>query len=167
MAPSAEMTWSHSGKEEVDLLDVLLEGRVGGGVGVDVKGGAQALAGVESNVGGGDGGFAVGADGRLLAGLEDGLGRKGERFVIARLRRQHERRQRLHAQEADDEDGAEQEAKCGGDVEDATEPLPALALRIVKNRFIHGLEFAGRDLSCLGTILAYLEPRYGRGILMG
>ena len=63
------------GEEEVDLPDVLLEGGVAGGVVVDVVGGAEALAGVQGDVGGAGAGLAVLGERYLLAGLEDRLGR--------------------------------------------------------------------------------------------
>ena len=50
-------------KEEVDLLDVFAEGGVAGGIPLDVKGGAEAFAGVEGDVGWGAVGLAVRARG--------------------------------------------------------------------------------------------------------
>ena len=125
-------------KEQVDLLDVLPERGVGGGVGIDIVGRSQAFAGVQSDVGRSDVGLAMGRQRRLLAGLEQGLGWRCERAIVARLRCQPELRQRLHAEQADDEDRQQHQAKGGGDIEDAAETLPALALRIVEDRFVHG-----------------------------
>ncbi len=62
------------GEEEVDLLDVLLERGVAGGVVVDVVGGAQTFTSVHGDVGGLERGLAMGGDGGLLAGFEGGLG---------------------------------------------------------------------------------------------
>ncbi len=48
------------GKEDVDLLDVLLEGGVAGGIEIGVEGGAQTFALVEGYVGGLEVGLAMG-----------------------------------------------------------------------------------------------------------
>ena len=69
------------GEEEVDLLDVLLERGVAGGVVVDVVGGAQAFSGVERDVGGFGFGLAVGVAHGFQAGFEDRFGRLGEGAV--------------------------------------------------------------------------------------
>jgi len=47
------------GKEQIDLVNVFLEGGVAGGVVLDIVGGAQTLAGVEGNVRGFAAGFAA------------------------------------------------------------------------------------------------------------
>ena len=61
------------GEEEVDLLDVLLEGGVAGGVPLDVVGGAQAFVCIQGDVGGFEVGLAMGRAG-LLSRLQ-GRGR--------------------------------------------------------------------------------------------
>ena len=143
------------GKEEVDLLDVLLERGVAGGVPLDVVGGAEAFAGVEGDIRRAQLGAAMGGEGDLLAELEDGLGRGGEGAVVAGLGGEAKLREGLDAEQADDEDGADDDAGEGEGIEDAAQPLPALALGIVEDRFVHGirLEPAGGPLG----------PSYGVG----
>ena len=122
------------GEEEVDLRDVLLEGGVAGGVVLDVVGGAQTFAGVQGYVGGLDVGLTVGGAAQLLV-LQGLL--VGKRAIVTLLRGEHQLRQRPHADEADKEDGSEDQAAEGEDVKDDPEALPALALRVVEDRFAH------------------------------
>ena len=135
------------GEEEIDLLDVLLERRVAGGVVVDVVGGAQAFAGVQGNVGGLHGGSAVRGNLELLARFGDGDRFVLEGAVVALLGLEEKLGKRLHAGEADNKQNADDETGEGEDVEDATQALPAFALRVVEDRLDHrwlGFILAGR-----------------------
>ncbi len=125
------------GEEKVDLLDVLLERGVAGGVVVDVVGGAQTFTGVHGDVGGLERGLAMGRDGGLLAGFQRGLSGGGEGAVVAGLGAKTQLGQGLNAQEAHDEDEAEEKAEEGKDIEDAAQALPAFSLGIVEDRFVH------------------------------
>ena len=62
--PSGASTWSHCGKQHVDLVNVLLERGIAGGIVGNVIGRAQTFAGVEGNFGG----LAVGLAPRRRAG---------------------------------------------------------------------------------------------------
>ena len=131
-------TWSHSGKRRVDLLDVLLQRRVAGGVIIDVEGCAQTFAGVQGDVGRVEGGAPVSGTNELRAGLDDRHGFGVESAVIALLRLQQEFREGLHAGEPDDEQDADEETGKREHIEDAAQALPAFALRIVEDRLAHG-----------------------------
>ncbi len=61
----------------------------------------------------------------------------GERPEVVLLRLQEELRQRLHAHEADDEDASKHKPQQGKNVEDTAQPLPALALWVVEDLFVH------------------------------
>jgi len=50
---------------------------------------------------------------------------------------QQQLRQRLHAHEADHKDASEHKSKQGKQVEDAAQPLPALALWVVEDLLVH------------------------------
>ncbi len=125
------------GEEEIDLLDVLLEGGVAGGVEVGVEGGAQAFALVEGDVGGLEVGLAMGGAVELFAGPEFGGGRVGERAVTLGGGAEVEALHGLHADEADDEDDADEGAEESEHVEYSPQALPAFALRIVEDLFAH------------------------------
>ena len=86
------------GEEQVDLMDVLLEGGVAGGVPLDVVGGAQTFAGVEGNVGGLEVGFAMRRMAQLL--VRPGRWRRsaGERAIVVRGRGEQQLLHRLDAQ---------------------------------------------------------------------
>ena len=62
----------------------------------------------------------------------------GERPEVMFLSLQEELRERLHANEPDDEYASEDKPRSTqGNVEDAAQPLPALALGIVEDLFVH------------------------------
>ncbi len=125
------------GEEEVDLVDVLLEGGVAGGVPLDVVGGAQAFAGVQGDVGGADVGFTMRRMAQLL--VRPGRRRRaaGERAIVVRGRGEQQLLHRLDAKQADDKDDEHDGAKKGKHIQDAAETLPTFFLRIVKDLFGH------------------------------
>ena len=116
------------GKEQIDLVDVLLEGRVAGRVVRHVVGGAQTFTGVEGNLGG----LAVGLAARRARAF--GAAQKAvpvrQRLVVVLGRGQQQLRQLLIAQHIEDENGQNQREDHGRRVENAAQPLPALALGI-------------------------------------
>ncbi len=139
-------------KEEVNLADVLAKGGVTGGVVFDIVGGAQAFARVEGDIGGFEVSAAMGGAAKLLVFKLT----IGEGAVVALLLGEKKLGQRLHANEADDEDGADNEADEGKYVEKEAEPLPALSLRVVEDLSGHG---RGVALACTGSMLCREMPR--------
>ena len=125
------------GEEEIDLLDVLLEGGVAGGVEVGVEGGAQAFALVQGDVGGHEVGLAMGGAVKLFARLElRGWGVR-ERPIALGGGAKVEALHGLHADQANDEKHADNGAKESEHVEYSPQALPAFALRIVEDLFAH------------------------------
>ena len=112
------------GKEQVDLVDVLLERGVAAGVVLDVVGGAQALTGVEGNVRG----FAIG----LAPGGPSHAGRVNIRqsFVVMPGDVQCQQWQLLKAKNVEDKTGKHQGKHHRGNVKNAAKALPSLALGI-------------------------------------
>ena len=123
------------GEEEVDLLDVLLERGVAGGIDFGVEGGAQAFSRVQGDVGGLEVGFAVRGLVELAASAELRCGRVGERAVAFGGGLEIEAAHGPYAQHAHDEedagDGAEERQK----IKDPPQPLPALSLWVVEDLF--------------------------------
>ena len=140
------------GEEQVDLLDVLFERRVAGGVPVDIVCGAQAFARVQHDVGRLGRSLAMCGQSGFLSGLQ-GRSCVAQGAVVACLRGEDELGKRLHPQQTHDEDAADDEAAEGEHIEDASEPFPALSLRIVEDRFIHQFAVTGRTagLGCCPT----------------
>src|SRR5690348_9532783 len=60
-----------------------------------------------------------------------------QRPVVPLLGFEKQFRQRLHPYQADDKHAAQQQTREGKQVEDAAQPLPALALWIVKDLLVH------------------------------
>ena len=156
------------GKEHVDLVDVLLERGVAGRVVLHVVGGAQTFAGVEGNVGGLAAGFAA-RGARVLR--RAGRGAVGQRPVVVPGRGQQQLGQLLVAQDVEDEAGQDQRGEHGRRVENAAQPLPALALRVEEYLFIrhgHGLVYStvresrGNGLRYTVRIVWKLPPRVNR-----
>ncbi len=123
------------GEEEVDLLDVLFERGVAGGVDVGVEGGAETFGGVQDDVGGLEVGLAVGGAVELLAGFSSTGVRQRSKVPLLRVERQLW--QWLHSHQADDEDGSQNEAEKHKHVLRSAQPLPALALGIEEDLFAH------------------------------
>ena len=114
------------GKDHVDLVDVGLERGVAGRVIGCVVGRAHAFAGVEGNIGGLAGGLAVrGAEGFGAVDLRIAKGP-----VIMFGSGQQQFRQALIAHYIEDKADQHQCGEQGGDVKDAAQALPALALGI-------------------------------------
>ena len=120
-------------KQQVDLVNVLLQRRVAGRVVSHIERRPQSLARVEGNLGG----LAVGLPSRRPR-------RAGSRhqrpvpqsFVVVVRRRQQEFRQVLGAQNVENESCKHQRQNQGRGVKNAAKPAPALALRIVEYLFV-------------------------------
>jgi len=125
------------GEEEIDLLDVLLEGGVAGGVGVGIESRAETFALVQDDVGGLEIGFAMGRLVEFFLRGELVGGRVRKSAIALGGGTQVEAVHGLDAHEADDKDGTYDDAEDGERVKETPEPLPALALRIEKNLFAH------------------------------
>ena len=121
------------GEKQVDLMDVLLERGVAGGIVLDVVGGAQTFSGVQDDVGGLEVGLAVRGLVELAASAELRCGRVGERAVAFGGGLEIEAAHGPYAQHAEDEedagDGAEERQK----IKDPPQPLPALSLWVVED----------------------------------
>ena len=114
------------GKEEVDLVDVFLERGVAGGIVLNVVGGAQALTGVEGDVGG----FAIG----LAAGGPSDAGRVNirQRFVVVPGYVECEQWELLKSKNVKDEAVQDEGKDHRGNVKNTAKALPSLALGIEK-----------------------------------
>ena len=123
------------GKEQVDLVDVLLERGVAGRIVLDVVGRAQAFAGVQRDLGGLEVGLAVGGVAQLLA-RRGGFDLEGAEVVFRRG--QQQLGQRRHVDQADHEQDPDDDAEQREAVEDSPQPPPALALRVEEDLLVHG-----------------------------
>jgi hypothetical protein len=118
------------GKEQIDLVNVFLEGGVAGGVVLDIVGGAQTLAGVEGNVRG----FAAGL---AACGVRDFLAVEkgsvvGQGLVVVAGGGQQQLRQLLIAEDVEDKNREDEGENDGSRIQNAAQPLPALSLRVEK-----------------------------------
>ena len=121
-------------KEQIDLVDVLLQRGVAGRIVLHVVGRAQAFAGVQRHLGGLEVGLAV----RRVTRLLPRLGRVHlQRGAVALGRRQQQLGQRRHMQQADHKQNPNDNAEHCQAVEDSPQPPPALALRIEKDLLVH------------------------------
>ncbi len=116
------------GKEQVDLVDVLLEGGVAGGVVRNVIGGAQTFVCVEGDFGG----FAVcfAARGMLRLGEVIGLAPILKAPIGVLLAGEKELGQMLPAQDIEDKDGEHERRDNCRDVEDTAEAFPPGSLGV-------------------------------------
>jgi len=117
------------GKEQIDLVNVFLEGGVAGGVVLDIVGGAQTLAGVE--------GMSEGLRPvlrRVGCGLFGrGEGKRGRaRPCSCGGGGQQQLRQLLIAEDVEDKNREDEGENDGSRIQNAAQPLPALSLRVEK-----------------------------------
>src|SRR5580698_1402162 len=132
------------GIEQVDLVNVLLERGVAGLVVRHVEGRAQALAGVQFDLG------------RLEVALAPRRARRPDRVrhqravgqgaIVMLGNGQQQLRQRLATQHVKQEANHDQRGKQGYRVQDAAQPFPALAVGIVKNLPVGHVESSLRRL---------------------
>ena len=120
-------------EEEVDLLDVLLERGVAGGVDVGIEGGAKAFVGVQDDVGGLEICLAVCRGVEFSAGAEFWRGWVGEGTVAFGGGLEIEAPHGAYAQHANDEEDAGNGAAQRQEIKDPSQPLPALPLWVVKD----------------------------------
>ena len=129
-------------KEQVDLVDVLLQRGVAGRIVLHVVGRAQTFARVQGHLGGLEVGLAMRGAAQLLA-RPGGLDLQGADVALGRC--QQQLGQRRHVQQADDEQDPDDDAEQRQAVEDSPQPLPALALRIEEDLLVHGSLVADSD----------------------
>ena len=134
------------GKEQVDLVDVLLERGVAGRIVLDIVGRAQAFARVQGHLGGLEVGLAMGGAAQLLA-RPGGLNLQGADVALGRC--QQQLGQRRHVQQADDKQDPDDDAEHCQAVEDSPQPPPALALRVEEDLLVHGSLMANFRLKLL------------------
>ena len=115
-------------EEQVDLLDVLLEGGVAGGVVLHVVGGAQTFAGVEGDIGGLAGGLA--ARGALFFQAVQQNGTVGQRLVVVPGGGQQKLWHLLITQHIVDKNRHHQRGNHGCGIKNAAQAFPALPLRV-------------------------------------
>ena len=136
-------------EKQVDLVDVLLKGRVAGRVLGDVVGGAQSFAGVEGNIGGLAIGLAAcGASGLLAACCGSPV---LQCPVGVLLGGQQQFRQVLAAEYIEDKAGEHERGDDRRDVEYAAEALPSGSLGIEKYLFIGHRRFYGIQYESYGS----------------
>ena len=133
-------------KEQVDLVDVLLERGVAGRIVLDIVGRAQAFAGVQRHLGGLEVGLAMGGAAQLLA-RPGGLDLEGADVALGRC--QQQLGQRRHVQQANDEQDPDDDAEHCQAVEDSPQSPPALALRVEEDLLVHGSLMANSRLKLL------------------
>jgi hypothetical protein len=123
-------------KQQVNLANVLFQRRVTGRIILDIGRGTQAFSRVQGDLGRTLGGAAMRGPLRLLCTLY----RKRfelDRAAVKLLCRKQQLGQRRHPQQADHKQHPDHHANQRDDVEDAPQPLPALALRIEENLLVH------------------------------
>ena len=118
------------GKEQIDLVDVRLEGGIAGRVVLDIVGGAQTFTGVEGDVRGFAAGFAAGGTRGLLT-VEKGSV-VGQSLVVVPGSGQQQLRQLLIAEDVEDKNREDEGENDGSRIQNAAQPLPALSLRVEK-----------------------------------
>ena len=122
-------------EKKIDLVNMLLERRVAGGVVLHVVGGTQAFAGVERNFRRLAGGFAARRSG-ILAVAQNRL---RERLEVVPGSGQQQLGKVLIAHDVENESGQHQRGQDGSRVENAAQALPTLALGVEKYLFIRHL----------------------------
>ena len=167
--PSGASTCSHSREQHVDLVHMLLERRVAGGIVGNVVGGAQSFTRVQGNIATGAAWFcgAPAPDRRVPVQQRRAV---DDRPVIVLGGGKKQFRQTLTAQRVEDEPRHHQCRDHRHRVDDPAQPLPSLAVRIeeyllVGHRRSFSLQHFPNSQSMGGvvevTVFSMIKPRGG------